>query len=161
MVFSKEILDLADSIGCFIEYWGFKKIHGRIWTLLFLSKEPLDTQTLIQNLDVSKGLMSTSLNTLLDYDLIVEVKTENKKEKVYKANSKLSPIIAGVLKKRESLMLKTIETNFSKVEQSSQDNIDFKRVKRLKNYLKLGKVLLSGIMSFSKVDLSDWKKWED
>ena len=39
---SQRVLAVADAVGAFIEAWGFKAIHGRIWTLLALRKEPIN-----------------------------------------------------------------------------------------------------------------------
>ena len=32
---------LSDAIGRLMEFWGFKRHMGRIWTVLYLSDEPL------------------------------------------------------------------------------------------------------------------------
>ena len=33
-------LQVADTIGRLIEFWGFKRAMGRAWTLLYLSPSP-------------------------------------------------------------------------------------------------------------------------
>src|SRR5258708_3849854 len=66
-----EIESLSNEIGKFIHHWGFKKIHGKIWTHLYLSETPLDAGTLMKRLDVSKALMSLSLRDLLKYKVII------------------------------------------------------------------------------------------
>jgi DNA-binding transcriptional regulator GbsR (MarR family) len=56
-----ELKQLELSVAQFMQYWGFKKIHGRIWTHLFTSQKPLDSITLMSRLKVSKGLMSLAI----------------------------------------------------------------------------------------------------
>lgn len=53
-----ELEDLANEVGDFICYWGFKKIHGRLWTHIYLARVPLDAGQLMQRLKVSKALIS-------------------------------------------------------------------------------------------------------
>jgi len=39
---------LADSVGDFIRYWGFKEVHGRIWVHIYLSDNPITAKELTQ-----------------------------------------------------------------------------------------------------------------
>src|SRR5882724_10049918 len=39
-VFQAE-LEVADTVGRLMEFWGFKRPMGRMWTLLYLSPQPL------------------------------------------------------------------------------------------------------------------------
>ena len=32
---------VADTIGQLVEFWGFKRIMGRLWTVLYLEPEPI------------------------------------------------------------------------------------------------------------------------
>ena len=37
----QHVVRIGDAVGDFIEYWGFKRIHGRVWTLLALRSSPM------------------------------------------------------------------------------------------------------------------------
>lgn len=37
----EKLRSLSDSVGDFIRHWGFRRIHGQIWTQVFLSKDSL------------------------------------------------------------------------------------------------------------------------
>lgn len=100
-----ELLKLESIVGLFMEYWGFKKIHGRIWTHLFTSKLPLDSIELMSRLKVSKGLMSIAIRDLLFYDVIKTDHVGRHGSTFYKANPNLTTVISNVLKKRELKML--------------------------------------------------------
>ncbi len=100
-----ELLKLESIVGLFMEYWGFKKIHGRIWTHLFTSKLPLDSIELMSRLKVSKGLMSIAIRDLLDYDVIKISHVGRHGSTFYRANTDLIAVISNVLKKRELKML--------------------------------------------------------
>lgn len=128
-----ELQQLSMSIGNFIRYWGFRRIHGAIWTQLYLSATPLNGTTLTKNLKVSKALVSPALEELVKYKLIKEVPSENEKTKLYTANEDVNEVIRHVLRTRESRMLKNITDEFSaflKVSRQSPD-IDSERVASL------------------------------
>lgn len=101
-----ELFQLEKVVGEFMHYWGFKAIHGRIWTHLFVSSSPLDSLELMRRLQVSKGLMSLALRDLLDYDVILSDHVGKHGTTFYKANPDIIKVISNVLKKRELEMLK-------------------------------------------------------
>lgn len=109
VVVPPEMDELANEIGEFICYWGFKKVHGRIWTHLYLSKQALDAGELIQRLKVSKALISLSVNDLLRHDVILESEKSPRGTQTYIANPNILTVITNVLKKRESKLLSTVE----------------------------------------------------
>ena len=37
----KLLHEVADAVGALMEFWGFKRVMGRVWTLLYLRGEPL------------------------------------------------------------------------------------------------------------------------
>ena len=100
-----ELDEMSELVGAFIQYWGFKKIHGRIWTHLYVSAEPLDTAELMKRLKVSKALMSFSIRDLLQYDVIQEVSKGRHGTVFYKANPDIAGVILNVLRGREKRMM--------------------------------------------------------
>ena len=82
---SPELEDLAHQIGEFMEYWGFKKVHGQIWCHLFLSSTPLDASELMSRLGISKALVSISLKELLKYEVIRESGKSDRGTRCYQA----------------------------------------------------------------------------
>jgi DNA-binding transcriptional regulator GbsR (MarR family) len=96
---------LAERVGEFIQYWGFKRIHGKIWVHLFLSEVPLDATTLVKRLKVSKALVSFSIHDLLEYHVIREVARGRGRTVLFEANPDLTGIILNVLRLRERKMM--------------------------------------------------------
>ena len=79
----KNLQKLSLSIGNFIRYWGFRRIHGAIWTQLYLSKTPLSCTDLTSRLGLSKALISPALDELCKFKLIFEAPAPNEKTKIY------------------------------------------------------------------------------
>ncbi|HAG91817.1 MAG TPA: hypothetical protein DCL41_08090 [Bdellovibrionales bacterium] len=103
--------ELALEVGKFMRYWGFKVIHGRIWTHIFLSKKPLDAGTLMERFGLSKALMSLSLKDLLTYKVILEGPKSDKGTQTYVANPNILEVILNVLRRREKRMLAELKTS--------------------------------------------------
>jgi DNA-binding transcriptional regulator GbsR (MarR family) len=96
-----ELTPLANAVGEFIQYWGFKSIQGRVWTLIYLSKTPLSPQEISNALGTSKTLLSFAIQDLLSYKLIKPAKSENQKTKRFVAEEDVFGVIIGILKNRE------------------------------------------------------------
>lgn len=124
--------ELAEQVGGFIEYWGFKKIHGIIWTHLYLSAVPLDATTLVKRLRVSKALVSFSIHDLLEYDVIREVARGKGRTVLYEANPDITAVILNVLRMREKQMLEDIRQaadSLSHVDPATQKGVQIDRGK--------------------------------
>jgi DNA-binding transcriptional regulator GbsR (MarR family) len=116
---------LADQIGGFIEYWGFKKIHGQIWTHLYLSPTPLSAQDLIARLKVSKALISLSMKDLVDYRLVIQTdESLERKNKFYYANPDVFDVIRNVLETRETHMLRRAAEEFAVLNTMCSEPVD-------------------------------------
>lgn len=105
---AKALKGLSLSIGEFIRYWGFRRIHGSIWAQLYLSPSPLSGTELSQRLEVSKALVSPALSELVDWQLIREVKSGDEKTRLFEAEPDVNTVIRHVLETREKKLLAKI-----------------------------------------------------
>lgn len=117
-----ELMDLGDQIGDFIEYWGFKKIHGQIWTHIFLAAEPIDSTTLVKRLNVSKALISLAIKDLLKYDVIQVVGKGTRRKILFQSNPDLIKVIIQVLRMRERKMLSQIMSSYKNLKKMKTDD---------------------------------------
>jgi DNA-binding transcriptional regulator GbsR (MarR family) len=74
---SLKVQQLSTFIGHFIRYWGFRNIHGQIWTIVYLSETPLSGAEIVKFLKVSKALVSPALKELEMEGLIKKVESES------------------------------------------------------------------------------------
>jgi len=58
---SELIHEVADAVGALMEFWGFKRVMGRLWTVLYLTGEPLGAAELCERLAISSGAASMTL----------------------------------------------------------------------------------------------------
>lgn len=160
-----ELQDIAERVGEFIEYWGFKKIHGRIWTNLFLSSEPLDAACLINRLNVSKALVSMSVKDMLEYEVIIEAGKSGKGTQQYVTNPAITSVILNVLRKRERRMLSQIFASYRLLKELpgkdvKEHALDVEKVKTLGELVKGAEQALDSMMLLGPVKLDTWKEFE-
>jgi DNA-binding transcriptional regulator GbsR (MarR family) len=123
----KPMAELCSLIGDFILYWGFKKIHGQIWTTIFLSKEPIDATTIVKRLRVSKALVSLAIKDLLDFEVVQVAGKGSRRKTLYQSHPDLIYVISRVLIAREQKLLSKIMTKQSEVNaliRDSKENLD-------------------------------------
>ena len=172
-----EMEEVASQIGNFIEYWGFKNVHGRIWALLFLAREPLDSRDLTERLGISKALVSMSIADLLEYDVIQKAGTGERGTWIYQANPDVIGVVTNVLRKRERRMLGRIaaatQTLVNLLERQNQESatqellsrsqknradqaalaaLSERRIYALNDMVKTAEKSLEGMLSMSEVD---------
>jgi len=70
MRMQRRVVRVCEATGEFIAWWGFKSIHGRIWALLALSRDPVSQAELSRTLGVSRALVSGAIAELLEYGLV-------------------------------------------------------------------------------------------
>lgn len=119
-----ELKELSCQIGQFIEYWGFKKIHGQIWTHIFLASEPLDATTLAKRLNVSKALISLAIKDLLDYKVIEITGAGPRRKVLFRSNPNLIEVIVSVLRMRERKMLSEIMSSYKNLKKMTPDDLN-------------------------------------
>jgi DNA-binding transcriptional regulator GbsR (MarR family) len=94
---------VCDSVGGFIEYWGFKAIHGRIWTLLALHRQPLSQVEIADFLEVSRSLVSGAVSELEERGLVRAVSEH--RNAPYEAVIDIWPTVSEVLREREWMLI--------------------------------------------------------
>jgi DNA-binding transcriptional regulator GbsR (MarR family) len=95
----------AIAVGEFIAYWGFKSIHGRLWTLLALRREPTSQVELVRACGVSRASVSSSIAELERYGLVRP--TSSARNAPYVAVFDVWPTIADVLRSREWMLVES------------------------------------------------------
>ncbi len=156
-----EIETLVDQLGSFIQYWGFKKIHGMIWAHVWLAKNPIDATTLVKRLDVSKALVSLAIKDLLKYDVIQILDKGDRRKMFLIPNLDVQTVISNVLKNREAMMINSILKSQDLVEKldpklKDKFDLDSDRLDQMKIMTTMAEMALSGLVK-NNLDLEQYK----
>jgi DNA-binding transcriptional regulator GbsR (MarR family) len=163
----KRVREVCETVGSFIEYWGFKAIHGRIWTALALHQEPMAQTELAEFLGVSRSLVSGAISELTERGLVRA--TSEHRNAPYEAVIDIWPSIANVLRGREWMMIESARVALdAAVEEMELSDADARRrysLDRMRFLLRMTEMaqaflrLLIGIRVPRKLEgLGDWLK---
>jgi DNA-binding transcriptional regulator GbsR (MarR family) len=156
---------VSDVVGRLIEFWGFKRNMGRIWSVLYLSPEPLSAEDLRLSLKLSSGAVSMMLNELLRWGVVRKVWVQGERKDFYTAEVQLWRMISRVFNEREkSEIVMAIEAfeealaEVAKLRTSSDPKtraraeLQYARIKQLLELAKLGKRLMDTLLATAKID---------
>jgi len=168
-------LDLvADTIGQLMEFWGFKRVLGRLWAVLFLSEKPLNAQDLAERLGLSAGAVNMGLHDLLDWGAIHRVSLRDSRKDYYQAEGNIWKLISRVLSERELHRLQSAMENMETAKRSlknikegaevpveghTQLAFQIKRLEELSRLGKLGRRMLELLLLQAKVDVRPFKRF--
>lgn len=93
------VLAACEAVGAFIEGWGFRSIHGRVWTFLAMMRRPVPQTEIADVLGVSRSLVSLAISELTEHGLVRAVGTH--RNAPYEASMDVWPTITDVLRSRE------------------------------------------------------------
>jgi DNA-binding transcriptional regulator GbsR (MarR family) len=100
---------VADAVGGLMELWGFKRIMGRTWTLLYLADAPLSAAELGDALQVSPGSVSMTVSELLKWGVVKKTWVPGDRRDFYLPETSVWKMVSRVIRERELLYVR--ETN--------------------------------------------------
>ncbi|HWR71655.1 MAG TPA: hypothetical protein VN604_00635 [Nitrospirota bacterium] len=90
-----------DTMGRITAFWGFSKIMGQLYGLLYLSPKPLTLDEMAELLSVSKGNVSINIRALERWNMVRKIWVKGDRKDFYVAELDFWKIIRGVLQERE------------------------------------------------------------
>ena len=156
----------SDAIGSLIEFWGFKRNMGRVWTVLYLSPDPLSAEDLRQLLKLSSGAVSMTLSELARWGVVRKVWIQGERKDFYAAEVQLWRMISRVFNEREkSEIIAAIDAfeealrQLDRIRRTAPDaaarsraELQHERISQLLDLARLGRRLLDALVSTAKVD---------
>jgi DNA-binding transcriptional regulator GbsR (MarR family) len=155
---------VSDAIGRLMVLWGFKRNMGRVWTLLYLSDEPLGAEVLRERLQLSAGAVSMTLNELARWGVVRKVWRQGDRHDYYEAESSLWKMISRVLREREPaevvVAIEAFEDALAALERREVDPNDPRlrtqrdRIAQLLDLARLGRTMLDALIDNARMDAS-------
>ena len=155
---------VSDAIGRLMVLWGFKRNMGRVWTLLYLSNQPLTAYVLRERLQLSAGAISMTLNELARWGVVRKVWREGDRHDYYEAESSLWKMISRVLRERElaevMVAIEAFEDALSALSRREQRGNQARirtqreRIEQLLELARLGRTMLDALIHNARMDAS-------
>lgn len=92
---------VADTIGELMEFWNFKPSMGRVWAVLYLSREPLSAAEIAEITGLSSGSVSMTIQDLLQWGVIRREWAPGERRKQYAAETDVVAMVTRVFRERE------------------------------------------------------------
>lgn len=150
----------VDAVGSVIEFWNFKRNHGRIWALLYLRDVALTAAELQDLLGLSKGAVSMLLRELEQWGVIVRARSSSSGADVqrYVAETDLMGMLGRVLGARESGLVDSVTSDLEAAERAARsdgaaaDTLD--RLRRMRALSSLIGKALRLFLTTSRLDMA-------
>jgi len=106
---------VADAIGEVMGFWNFKPSMGRVWTVLYLSTNPLSADEIALRTELSAGSISMTLQELQQWGVVRKAWRRGSRKRFYEAETDLLAMITRVFRERE---LRLIDRTVARIEQA-------------------------------------------
>ena len=106
-------LRVADTIGALIEFWGFKRPMGRIWTLLYVAPEPRTAAELGDELSMSAGAVSMAISELAKWGVVKKTWRPGTRRDYFEAETDIWKLVSRVFRERELTMVREAGATFA------------------------------------------------
>ncbi len=166
-------LQAADAIGRLMEFWGFRRHMGRLWTILYLSPEPMTTAQLADTLQLSASAVSLSLGELVRWGAIRKTWRPGERKDFYEAESSVWKLLRRVYERRELNLIREATDAFreaqtrldeirSELGMPERRRVDYmrKRLSRLSALSKAGERLVSLLVAGRMINPTDLQSAE-
>lgn len=155
----------ADTMSEIIAFWGFKASMGRIWTLLYLSTEPLAADVIAEETSLSAGAVSMSLQELMQWGLVSRDPMPSERKRRYVAETDTWAIIRRIVRERELRLVGRAVERFDRavavLEEAQVDNQDdreiafmLERLRGLRDLARIGYRLVEKLAEVGQFSLA-------
>jgi DNA-binding transcriptional regulator GbsR (MarR family) len=167
-------LRAADAMGRLMEFWGFRRHMGRLWTVLYLSPEPMTTAELSETLQLSSSAVSLSLGELVRWGAVRKTWLPGERKDFYRAETNVWKLLRRVYERRELNLVREASDAFleaqrfldevrDQLDTHDRQRVDYmrKRVSRLSALTKTGERLIRLLVAGRALNPADLQSTEE
>lgn len=158
----EQIREIAALVGDLIEFWGFRRPLGQIWTWLYFHASPQSALQLQEALGMSAGTVSTALKELRHWGVVRLVPRPGKSADVFVSEHEVLPIILKVLREREleliSRAIRVLESAAKLAAEGPAGSFFSQRVSALLGLARAGHGLLSSLIGLRAPDFENLRR---
>lgn len=155
--------EVADGVGALMEFWGFKRVMGRVWTLLYLRGDALSAAELCEQLSISSGAASMALSELEHWAVVRRIRRQGDRREYFEAETDIWKMISRVLRERELQQIDRVLEVFDRAREklramatgSERNRLEemLERLGKLADLARVGRGLLMALVQQGRVDL--------
>ncbi len=141
----------VEAVGNVIEFWGFKRNHGRVWALLYLRGEPYNAAEIERELELSKGGVSMLLRDVERWGVIRRVRVPQDTAWRYEAETDMVRMVTRVIEEREASFIGRISADLEEAKRLAKEGgVAPERLARLEKMVTLAEQAERAVRLFLK-----------
>lgn len=149
---------VVDAVGNVIDFWQFKRNHGRVWALLYLRGRALSAAELQSALGLSKGAVSMLARELEQWRVVRRVRTPGDEVWRYAAETDLMRMVGRVISEREATLVESVRDDLEEAEHlmKAQGGVPVEvqdRLRRMKTLANIIDRALRAFLSTARLDV--------
>ena len=133
-----------------MEFWGFRRNMGRMWTVLYLAPEPLSAADLAKRLQLSAGAVSMTLPDLSKWGVVRKLGRPGERREYFEPETSIWKMVSRVFRERELVQIELAIEAFERARQAlSEERKDVAGEARTQLEFVLGRV--EGLLSIAQI----------
>jgi len=158
---------IVDAVGNVIEFWQFKRNHGRVWALLYLRDRALPAADLQHALGLSKGAVSMLVRDLEHWSVIRRVRDPQDPHWRFEAEPDLLALVRHVVRQRELSLVTRVRADLERAEAEARaataDRATLQRIASMRLLAVLVEKAIAVFLSTARLDVGQalrtlWRK---
>jgi DNA-binding transcriptional regulator GbsR (MarR family) len=162
---SKEFIN---NLGRVADFFGFNRLMGQLYAVLFLSPEPLTLDDMVKKLESSKGNVSINIRALERWGLVRQIYKWADRKNYYEAEPDIWKAVSGILQERErkesQQIISSLNQSVEMLEQASKTasgqeavtaQFYLERMEQLRRLFKFGDTLLDMMVQGGAIDFGN------
>jgi DNA-binding transcriptional regulator GbsR (MarR family) len=152
----------ADAVGDVIEHWGFRKVLGRVWTVLYLSAETLPAVDIADRLSMSAGSVSTTLTELQRWAVVKRVWKPGERREYFEAETDYWKMISKVIAERERFVARSVRDRLERAAEllgrgrDAGSKARLERVQRLLAFTNVAEKMIDTFVASRRADFGSF-----
>ena len=117
--------------GGFGSQWGINRSMAQVHALLLVSPEPLSTEDVMEQLNISRGNANMNLRALIDWNLVRRVLRQGERREFFEAEKDVWKIATQITRERKKRELEPMVILLNELKQTAGTTKDARAFKEL------------------------------
>lgn len=147
--------NLIYGMGQAATFWGYNKLVGGIYGLLYLNDKPLSLEEIAERLEVSKGNISVNIRECERLSMVKKVWVKGDRRDFYEADPNLWTIVRRVTRERQKkefdFAMNVVKESLLPIEESNGEAKEIKfakqRLERMTSFFKRVNKIITALIS--------------
>jgi len=104
--------------------WGINRTMSQVHALLLLSSEPLSTDSIMQDLQISRGNSNMNVRALMDWGLVSKVLKPGDRKEYFIAEKQISKVAKQIAAERRKRELQPVLQTLAQIKQVDDGSVE-------------------------------------